>query len=102
MIVSVYSFLGNSALTGPSVYINIYTEEFGISQAQASGLISYPNLAFGFGISYLNECVNMRSTLIISRVAYPCAFISENWEKASFTDVYVHGIYNTSQPFGAD
>ncbi|KAJ5572633.1 MFS transporter [Penicillium hetheringtonii] len=49
IIVSVYSFLGNSSLTGPSVYISIFSEEFGISHAEASGLISYPNLAFGFG-----------------------------------------------------
>ncbi|KAL4879651.1 major facilitator superfamily domain-containing protein [Aspergillus karnatakaensis] len=48
-IVSLYSFLGNCALVGPSVYIDIYSQEFGISQADASGLISYPNLAFGFG-----------------------------------------------------
>ncbi|KAJ0426291.1 major facilitator superfamily domain-containing protein [Aspergillus carlsbadensis] len=48
IIVSVYSFLGNCALVGPSVYISIYSEEFGISPADASGLISYPNLAFGF------------------------------------------------------
>jgi hypothetical protein len=50
IIVSVYSFLGNCALVGPSVYISIYSEEFGISPADASGLISYPNLAFGFGM----------------------------------------------------
>jgi hypothetical protein len=31
------------------VYISIYAEEFNISPAVASGLISYPNLAFGFG-----------------------------------------------------
>lgn len=43
--------MGNSALTGPSVYITIYSEEFGISSAEASGLISYANLAFGFGMS---------------------------------------------------
>lgn len=50
VIVSVYSFLGNCSLVGPSVYISIYAEEFGISHADASGLISYPNLAFGFGV----------------------------------------------------
>lgn len=49
IIVSLYSFLGNSALLGPSVYIGIYAEEFGISTSDASGLISYPNLVFGFG-----------------------------------------------------
>ncbi|KAL2014373.1 hypothetical protein VTN00DRAFT_1898 [Thermoascus crustaceus] len=53
IIVSVYSFLGNSSLLGPSVYIAIYSEEFGISHATASGLISYPNLAYGFGSLFL-------------------------------------------------
>lgn len=46
---ALYSFLGNSALLGPSVYIGIYTQEFGITPNKASGLINYPNLAFGFG-----------------------------------------------------
>ncbi|KAL3418245.1 hypothetical protein PVAG01_09961 [Phlyctema vagabunda] len=49
IIVSLYSFLGNSALLGPSVYIGIYAADFKISPTKASGLISYPNLAFGFG-----------------------------------------------------
>lgn len=51
IIVSLYSFLGNSALLGPSVYIGIYAGEFGITPAKASGLVSYPNLAYGFGTS---------------------------------------------------
>ena len=49
VVCSLYSFLGNSALLGPSVYIGIYAEEFGITPNTASGLISYANLAFGFG-----------------------------------------------------
>jgi len=49
VICSLYSFLGNSALLGPSVYIGIYAEEFKITPGVASGLVSYPNLAFGFG-----------------------------------------------------
>lgn len=52
IIVSIYSFLGNSSLVGPSVYLTIYSEEFGISTGVASGLVSYPNLAFGFSTSY--------------------------------------------------
>ncbi|RFU25814.1 hypothetical protein B7463_g10517, partial [Scytalidium lignicola] len=48
VICSLYSFLGNSSLVGPSVYIGIFSEEFGIDPNTASGLISYPNLAFGF------------------------------------------------------
>jgi len=49
VVCSAYSFLGNSALVGPAVYIGIYAEEFNITPSTASGLISYPNLAFGFG-----------------------------------------------------
>jgi len=49
IICAAYSFLGNSALLGPSVYIGIYSEMFGITPAKASGLVSYPNLAYGFG-----------------------------------------------------
>ena len=49
ILCSLYSFLSNSALLGPSVYLALYSEEFGISIVEASGLISYANLAFGFG-----------------------------------------------------
>ncbi|KLU87937.1 hypothetical protein MAPG_06927 [Magnaporthiopsis poae ATCC 64411] len=46
---ALYSFLSNTALLGPSVYIGIYSAEFNVSPNEASGLISYANLAFGFG-----------------------------------------------------
>jgi hypothetical protein len=49
IICSLYSFLGNAALLGPSVYIGIYAEQFEITPTEASGLISYPNLVYGFG-----------------------------------------------------
>ncbi len=49
IIVSFYSFLGNAALTGISVYIPLFTVIFSVSQTQASTLVSYPNLCFGFG-----------------------------------------------------
>jgi MFS family permease len=49
IICSLYSFLGNSALLGPAVYIGIYSEEFHITPTEASGLVSYSNLAYGFG-----------------------------------------------------
>lgn len=49
IICSAYSFLGNSALLGPAVYIAIFSKEFDISFTTASGLISYANLAYGFG-----------------------------------------------------
>lgn len=48
-VCSLYSFLSNSALLGPSVYIGIYAVEFDITPTTASNLISYANLAFGFG-----------------------------------------------------
>jgi len=62
VVVSLYSFLGNCALVGPSVYISIYSESFGVSPAEASGLISYPNLCFGFGkdthiFGLIDECI---------------------------------------------
>ncbi|KAI1110669.1 putative MFS transporter [Nemania sp. NC0429] len=47
VIICVYSFLGNSALLGVGPYITPWSEEFGVSQAEASTLISYPNLAYG-------------------------------------------------------
>lgn len=49
LVCALYSFLGNSALLGPSVYIALYSKEFGITPTKASDLVSYPNLAFGFG-----------------------------------------------------
>ncbi|KAI2624607.1 putative MFS transporter [Hypomontagnella submonticulosa] len=49
IICSFYSFIANASIIGPSPYIDLWAEEFGISPAQSSELISYPNLAFGFG-----------------------------------------------------
>ncbi|KAI2606615.1 putative MFS transporter [Hypoxylon sp. NC1633] len=49
IICSFYSFLGNAAVIGPSPYIDLWSEEFDISPGRASELVSYPNLAFGFG-----------------------------------------------------
>ncbi|XDG07495.1 hypothetical protein ABKA04_007110 [Annulohypoxylon sp. FPYF3050] len=43
-----YSFLGNSALLGPGPYLTLWSEIFDISPGDASTLISYPNLAYGF------------------------------------------------------
>ncbi|RYP74052.1 hypothetical protein DL771_003241 [Monosporascus sp. 5C6A] len=44
-----YSFLGSAALQGPGPHITLWSEIFNVSQAKASELISYPNLAYGFG-----------------------------------------------------
>src|SRR5687767_1559224 len=48
-LVSAYSFLANSTLFGPSIYINYFSQTFQISPSRASQLVSYPNLLFGFG-----------------------------------------------------
>ena len=48
-ICAFYSFLGNASLLGPSVYIAVWAEQFGIDFGTSSGLISYSNLAYGFG-----------------------------------------------------
>ncbi|KAI1172870.1 putative MFS transporter [Nemania sp. FL0916] len=47
VIICIYSFLGNSALLGVGPYITLWSEFFNVSQAEASTLISYPNLAYG-------------------------------------------------------
>ncbi|KAK5110917.1 hypothetical protein LTR62_005455 [Meristemomyces frigidus] len=49
IVCSLYSFLSNSALLGPAVYIEIWAESFKISPVTASGLISYPNIVYGLG-----------------------------------------------------
>lgn len=49
IICCTYSFLGNAFLTGVSPYITLWSETFDVTATQASGLISYPNLGYGFG-----------------------------------------------------
>ena len=39
----------NLKAESPSVYIIVWADEFGIDPGTASGLISYSNLAYGFG-----------------------------------------------------
>ncbi|EJT99333.1 MFS transporter [Dacryopinax primogenitus] len=53
IICCLYSFISNSATLGPSVYIGIWAEEFSVSPSTSSGLLSYPNLAYGFGSLFL-------------------------------------------------
>lgn len=83
VIVSFYSFLGNASLLGPSVYITIYSEEFGISPSTASGLVSYPNLAFGFG----NNVKDTKKTMFrtdIGRVPHPRSALSQDRTSARY------------------
>ncbi|KAH6675778.1 putative MFS transporter [Halenospora varia] len=73
LICAAYSFLGNSALLGPSVYIGIYSKEFNISPTVASGLVSYPNLAFGFGSLILVPLylkIGRRPVMLISMLLF--------------------------------
>ncbi|KAI1662916.1 MFS general substrate transporter [Daldinia decipiens] len=48
VVICFYSFLGNAALLGPGPYLTLWSELFDITPAEASTLISYPNLAYGF------------------------------------------------------
>ncbi|KAG9775169.1 hypothetical protein ABEF93_000014 [Exophiala dermatitidis] len=78
IICASYSFLGNSALLGPSVYIGIYSESFGIAPATASNLISYPNLAYGFGSFVLVPAYlkfGRRPVMLLSIIAFAAGLI---------------------------
>lgn len=48
-ICSLYSFLSNTALLGPAVYITIFAEDLQVSPVVSSQLISYPTLVYGIG-----------------------------------------------------
>ncbi|KAJ5965334.1 MFS transporter [Penicillium waksmanii] len=96
IIVSVYSFLGNSSLTGPSVYISIYSEEFGISPAEASGLISYPNLAFGFGSLLLVPLylkIGRRPVTLLSMIAFLAGLIGAS-RASSYSGLMIARIFH--------
>jgi hypothetical protein len=82
IIVSLYSFLGNSALLGPSVYIGIYSKEFSVNPSTASGLISYPNLAFGFGKSPSPLLRGFFKIAHSYRITVACSFIPKNRQTA--------------------
>ncbi|KAF2790842.1 MFS general substrate transporter [Melanomma pulvis-pyrius CBS 109.77] len=78
LICSLYSFLGNCALLGPSVYIGLYSELFGITPTKASDLISYPNLAFGFGSLILVPLylkIGRRPVMLASMVLFAAGLI---------------------------
>ena len=49
VICSLYSFLSNTALLGPAVYITIWSADLQVSPVKASQLISYPTLVYGIG-----------------------------------------------------
>lgn len=75
---AIYSFLGNSALLGPSVYIGIYVEQFGVDPNTAAGLINYPNLAYGFGsllLVPLYQKIGRRPVMLGSLILYAAGLI---------------------------
>ncbi|KAJ9136991.1 MFS general substrate transporter [Coniochaeta hoffmannii] len=75
VVVSLYSFLGNSALLGPAVYLVNFAMEFGVDVNKASGIVSYPNLAYGFGsllLVPLYHKIGRRPVMLGSLVFY-CA-----------------------------
>ncbi|KAH8161756.1 hypothetical protein CIB48_g6491 [Xylaria polymorpha] len=77
VIVCVYSFLGNSALLGVGPYITLWSEVFGVSQAEASTLISYPNLA-------LTPSVAVWAYIMVIGTTVP-----EIWEAAGHVGIHV-------------
>jgi hypothetical protein len=81
VVVSAYSFLGNAALVGPSVYITIWAKEFNISPTKASGLISYSNLAFGFGRSSPIRLTRSMADADFHRFSSSCSIVSEDRQK---------------------
>ncbi|KAK0851865.1 hypothetical protein LTS02_012630 [Friedmanniomyces endolithicus] len=73
IICCLYSFLCNSTLIGSSVYIGLYSVEFGVTPAVASQTSSYPTLAFGLGCLVLIPMYvkfGRRPTMLFSQLLY--------------------------------
>ncbi|KAK3314203.1 major facilitator superfamily domain-containing protein [Apodospora peruviana] len=84
VVCSLYSFLSNSSLLGPSVYIGTFIGEFGVSVTQASDLVSYANLAFGFGsllMVPLYHKIGRRPVMLGSLVLYCAGLIMASQAK---------------------
>ncbi|GAB1316941.1 Serine/threonine kinase 16 [Madurella fahalii] len=91
LVCSLYSFLSNSALLGPSVYISIYAEEFQITPNEASNLVSYANLAFGFGSLLLVPAYHKfgrRPIMLASLITY-CAGLLACSQVTTYTGLMV-------------
>ncbi|PGH11940.1 hypothetical protein AJ80_06905 [Polytolypa hystricis UAMH7299] len=100
IIVSAFSFFGNTALLGPSVYIGLYSEEFNVTPAAASGLVSYPNLAFGFGSLFLVPMylkIGRRPVTLLSMTFYLCGLIGAS-QATSFEGLMIARVFHS---FGA-
>ncbi|KAK0610643.1 major facilitator superfamily domain-containing protein [Bombardia bombarda] len=79
VVCALYSFLSNSALLGPSVYIGLFIEEFNIAPTKASDVVSYANLAFGFGsllMVPLYHKIGRRPVMLGSLVMYCAGLIA--------------------------
>ncbi|KAL5587224.1 hypothetical protein FOVSG1_012360 [Fusarium oxysporum f. sp. vasinfectum] len=75
LLVSVYSFLANGSLFGPTVYVNYLADKFHKTPNQTSQLTTYPNLLFGFGSLIfvpMYRKIGRRPVMLISLVLY-CA-----------------------------
>ncbi|KAH7168505.1 major facilitator superfamily domain-containing protein [Fusarium sp. MPI-SDFR-AT-0072] len=75
LLVSVYSFLANGSLFGPTVYVNYLADKFHKTPNQTSQLTTYPNLLFGFGSLIfvpMYRRIGRRPVMLISLVLY-CA-----------------------------
>ncbi|KAI1063740.1 hypothetical protein LB506_005889 [Fusarium annulatum] len=72
-LVSMYSFLANGALIGPSVYVNVLAQQFGKTPSQTSQLVNNPNLLFGLGSLIfvpMYQKVGRRPTMLISIIVF--------------------------------
>ena len=77
-ITCAFSFLGISALLGPSVYIGPWAAEFNVDPNTAAGLVNYPNLIFGFGsvvLVPLYRRYGRRPVMLFSLTAYAAGII---------------------------
>jgi len=89
LVSALYSFLGNCALLGPSVYIGLYAEQFKITPTKASDLVSYPNLAFGFGMFFKTNALHL-TDLMRNRLLDSCTPVSEDRSTSGYASI--HGV----------
>ena len=80
VVICLYSFLGNSALTGIAPYVVVYSMTFGISPTEASNLLTYPSLAYGFSTDSPAEHRDMTvfANCGIARLAYSRAIVPQD------------------------
>ena len=93
VVCCLYSFLGNSALTGVGPYLAIFSAAFGVSPTEASNLITYPSLAYGFGKCAFLRCSpyqkrykRLRST----RLGDTGAYVFEIWAPSCNARFHAH------------